>query len=139
MKDNREPAPKKIRSISSWNTFQTEWFKKNSMFNRYIEIMDLINQKIFILKQLSNYLNLEIKVTTPGVQKQCAEEYALLDKAQLDSFKNRAEELSKNRFNKEPKLIESISLRKAELNKQIYEIRKLVCILLDYLLKYKIL
>ncbi|CAG8679442.1 2016_t:CDS:2, partial [Rhizophagus irregularis] len=30
------------------------------------------------------------------------------------------EELSKNRFNKEPKLIESIRLRKAELNKQIF-------------------
>ncbi|GET64859.1 hypothetical protein GLOIN_2v1784609 [Rhizophagus irregularis DAOM 181602=DAOM 197198] len=36
-----------------------------------------------------------------------------------------AEELSENRFNKEPKLIESIRLRKAELNKQICEIRKL--------------
>lgn len=35
MKDNREPAPKKTRSISSWNTFQTEWFKKNSMFYKY--------------------------------------------------------------------------------------------------------
>jgi hypothetical protein len=46
----------------------------------------------------------------------------------LNSFKNRAEELSENRFNKEPKLIESIRLRKAELNKQICEIRKLVCI-----------
>ncbi|CAB5203292.1 unnamed protein product [Rhizophagus irregularis] len=65
MKDNREPAPKKTRSISSWNTFQTEWFKKN-----------------------------KIKVTTPGAQKQCAEEYALLNKEQLNSFKNRAEELS---------------------------------------------
>ncbi|CAB5359136.1 unnamed protein product [Rhizophagus irregularis] len=75
MKDNREPAPKKTRSISSWNTFQTEWFKKN-----------------------------KIKVTTPGAQKQCAEEYALLNKEQLNSFKNRAEELSENRFNKEPKL-----------------------------------
>ncbi|CAB4488142.1 hypothetical protein RhiirA5_422148 [Rhizophagus irregularis] len=96
MKDNREPAPKKTRSISSWNTFQTEWFKKN-----------------------------KIKVTTPGAQKQCAEEYALLNKEQLNSFKNRAEELSENRFNKEPKLIESIRLRKAELNKQICEIRKL--------------
>ncbi|CAB5368136.1 unnamed protein product [Rhizophagus irregularis] len=96
MKDNREPAPKKTRSISSWNTFQTEWFKKN-----------------------------KIKVTTPGAQKQCAEEYALLNKEQLNSFKNRAEELSENRFNKEPKLIESIRLRKAELNKQICDIRKL--------------
>ncbi|CAB5318553.1 unnamed protein product [Rhizophagus irregularis] len=28
MKDNQEPHQKNLSSISSWNTFQTEWFKK---------------------------------------------------------------------------------------------------------------
>ncbi|GES96265.1 hypothetical protein GLOIN_2v1782986 [Rhizophagus clarus] len=30
-KDNREPAPKKICNISSWNAFQSEWFRKNKI------------------------------------------------------------------------------------------------------------
>ncbi|CAB4438105.1 unnamed protein product [Rhizophagus irregularis] len=95
-KDNREPAPKKSRNISSWNAFQSEWFRKN-----------------------------KIKATAPGAQKKCAEEYTLLSETERSYFKQTAEELSKNRIDKEPSLIENINLRKAELNNQICIFRKL--------------
>lgn len=60
---------KNLSSISSWNTFQTEWFKK---------IVCSIN---IIWFNLSRSIFLGIKVTTPGTQKQCAEEMHYLIKS----------------------------------------------------------
>ena len=73
------------------------------------------------------FFNLEIEATAPGAQRKCAEEYTLLSETEKISYKQTAEELSKNRISKEPSLIENISHRKAELNNQICKFRKMVC------------
>ena len=119
MKDYREPALKKFRKLSGWNAWQAEWWKgQEGRFN------------LPIFKNFkTNYL---ICVYTSNIQMQCAIEWNMLNADKKEQYFQAANEINKCRGLNKTDLIENLSRRKAELNKQIRELRKIVNILVKF-------